>query len=375
LDPATLPIGAAIQIARFTWKGAVAGRDLKEASQAIGEVLPTALAEALCEARADSDEVRHAVDVLAAQLQKVAVPGQTEPGFFKRTLASIRGRTPPAVRPRHVPAVTAFGPKPFEQLLEEWIAVALEDQGVAAVVGAVNCAGAKIDRAQFARDFPTAFFFALAGAPHSRWRESLLNAMKEEHEGREFIEAKSRQLLRGRGLVLDLTAGATAGAAGGALAGGEPKWVVLAAVLGLGFGGAGHAAGRRSKASLTNAQVAARQAVRNWLTDLATTIEPEITKFSNHQTPDDGAEDSSAVTIGRWALKSQTEATANFSRELMDDLADRLIRAAKLADDDELLGALMALDDSLVRWQRDTTTQEQVISALKVVIVTVADST
>jgi hypothetical protein len=378
VDPASAPIGAAVQVVRLAWGGYVSGRDLKRASEAIGKVVPDALAKALCPGAPGGTDVNETVTRIAARLQELPIEEEEpKPGVGKRFRRQARSIVPRRLRPNRVPPIRRFAKKQLDDLLREWLERAFQDEDVSAAVARIRCRGESPEVSEVLGAFPDCFFFALLDADEGDWRDRLLSALKEQREATTYLEEERQRRGRRRGFAITLTTGAATGAAGGAIAGGSPEIIALTTLLGLALGAAGGVVEGETqrRPTLTRAQVAARDSVRAWLTDLAKTIR-HLGDPPGSGSPNDAKSGESASSLGdaiqEWGQGGdRIPVTATFSDELLADLSGRLKQNAQQSSDDELLGDLIALETAVVRCQRDDEDQQAVIDALQAVLATV----
>jgi hypothetical protein len=373
MDPLTLPIGTAIQVVKFVWGAAITGRELKRASKAIGNVVLVALARALCPEDPNSQEVQRATQRIAERLQEIPIEEDPAPGRWKSLRQRARSAIPNRLRLKGVPPVRQFGKRKFDDLLADWLARALDVE--AEVLDIVSCDDQPVDREALLNRFPDDFFYAVCDADDSAWRDGLLEAMRKQRRGHEFIEEEKRQRGARRILAISLTTGAATGAAGGTVAGGSAESVLLSALIGLALGAAsGIAESQQQPAKpLTEPQIAAREGVKTWLVELARTI-PQLERvgagtasgrFAKGEPP------RAADVIDGWAAREQSVVIA-LDDDLLEDLSGRLKQNAQLAGDDELLADLIALETAIVGYMRGGLNGQDVVDALKVMLATLA---
>jgi hypothetical protein len=373
MDPLTLPIGTAIQVIKFVWGGAIAGRELKRASKAIGNVVLVALARALCPENPNSQEVQKATQRIAQRLQEIPIEEDPAPDRLKRLRQRVRSATPSWLRLKGIPPVRQFGKRKFDDLLADWLARALDQD--AEVLDLALCHDRPVDREALLSRFPNDFFHAVCDADDSAWKDGLLEAMRKQRRGHEFIEDEKRRRSTRRILAISLTTGAATGVAGGTVAGGSAESVLLSALVGLVLGAAGGVAESRQQPAkpLTEPQIAAREGVKAWLAELARTI-PQLERVSAGTASHRFAKDEpprAADVLDGWVAREQS-VVITLNDDLLEDLSGRLKQNAQLAGDAELLAGLIALETAIVGYVRGSLDGQDVVDTLKVMLATLA---
>lgn len=154
----------------------------REARKAIGEVVPEALAEAICPSDPKDPAAREAAKIIHGRLRhtEIASVEGRPPSWIRRQWETLRGR----VGSERAPRVAAFGETEFNYLLWRWITEALRrpDDELNQALGRIRCREAELHAEAspevIAVYFPGAFLRVLDRSKGSKWRTELLESLR-----------------------------------------------------------------------------------------------------------------------------------------------------------------------------------------------------
>jgi hypothetical protein len=315
----------------------------RDAHLEVGRLVGGALSRAICE-QPDSDGVADAVGRLMPTLQLSKIEGEDDTG----ALARWRRKALRYVGVHPDPEVRVDLP-PLHDRLERWVVEATEQVGFDAVLDGVCCDGRPTSVAVLGTRFRHALRNELASDLSTPYRRLLFarlaaDSWEREHRDRELHESA---------VALMISSGAIGALAGAATAVPIGATTVVAVAVGAGVAVITGAAGavREAQRRITPEQDITRRAVRAWIWDLLATL------TGDGQSAEPGSLAHPRI-VGKLseALRAEEKQApllaARPPATLVADLSGRLLPRSREAADQDVVFALIELEDALARWER-----------------------
>ena len=373
--PLDLALYAAIgkQVAKGARLARGAGRKIREQRE-IGRLVHEALSLALCPKNPEAPGVEAAAGAIARHLKDHPLPGTEPRTRIRRMTVRTKRLVPKLLRPRAIPPTDAVDGPAFADHLTRWVADAASNSDVGPLLAEVSCDSLHWKSAtDLGLAFREAFHVILTKSPDSPFRTELISRLTANHAQRVWREetlasssAKLMGLALASGLVVDVAGDlATFGHGKAALLGGATA--VLLATTGVVV----HSVRTRIGAR----EAAIRGIVQRWVADLLATLTgtaprsrtdtllasvAEALRREPLLVDEDRDEISRALAqVARGSDQTSpsgqdSELAQRPPKDLVEDLSGRIITRVREVGDERLLATLYQLEDSLIRWQRDT---------------------
>jgi hypothetical protein len=343
VDPATATkiAEAGAKVAKVAWPAGVRVKDQAEAYRQLGEIIPEAVALAVCPEQPDDPAVISARGRIWARLRAAEMPGPSRkpPGWAARRMARVR----------RIPKVSAYAAADFFGLLEEWMIRAVNDAETRALLSRVACGERSMNATDIAARFSAGFFLILGRADDAPWRTSLLDGLRDADRKRRWLN--ERKDWAESVLQAGVAGGGTAIAA--AAVGASPKEIAASGATAAVLAFAGRTAVERSGSRHASAIEATMQAaIMRLLDDVRAAVE------RSHAAGGPPPRNAGAANgAGASAVPLKVDPL------LLDHM--KFLRTEVQTIDPDVAAALFELEDAMLRAARTPFGHDLVIDAIR----------